>query len=1143
MRPRLLAPSICSAALAAFCLPTGSFAQASDTLLAQPLARIAGPVSNSALVTLKGNTNPLAQSRYDTGVVSPSLPTGRMQLIFRRSAAQQIALQQYLGSLQDPHSANYHKWLTPRSYGASFGIAAQDLEAVEQWLTSEGFKIESVPASRNLIEFSGTTGAVAQAFHTSMHTYTINGVQHHSNANDPQIPAALAPVVAGISRLNDFRAKPMHVRGRQVEAVEQNGRLQVTSAARTSAARTSADRTSAAGALTPLDTTSISNAPFLLVTPADAATIYNAPNSLNKNYSGTTQRTGSGVNIGLAEYSDLQVADYANYRRLFLKEANPPAPNLVVDGVDPGIENGGGDGDEVLLDAEVAAAIAPNANIYVYSSSSDLVDDGLTDAAIRAIEDNVVSVLSLSYGTCEAELGASGNSEYAELWQEAAAQGITVVVAAGDSGSAGCDAGSNGPAVNGLTVNGLGSTPYNVSVGGTDFDTLSTNFSQYVNATNSTSATTPYASALSYIPENPWNDSISNNPPGAYTTNTAQKYTDPSSTTPFTILDAGSGGVSSAAYCAYTLDSSGNCPGLLTGYSTPPFQSGINVGTAATAGFRYLPDVSLFAAPGNEHPVGWAFCSDSVLDGATTTYTDCAPATAGGTFSVQPIGGTSASTPAFAGVLAQVIQSLGNNPRLGVANNVLYNLFATNSNSGTIFHDVTVGNNSVPCATGSPSCGSNGFLNGYNATTGYDLATGLGSVDIAALISAWPSVAFTPTSTTLQLNNSTGAVSITHGTAVTVTSTVSPTSATGVVSINGPANQAGLSASFDLPLANGTTGSQSVNYLPGGSYTLQAYYPGDVSHSPSSSATPIQVNVSPENSLPFVFIQFVDLATGQAPASSTTVPYGEYGFAYVQPANTNAVTAGTDGSATGSVNLLNSGTLVGSQTLNSVGVAAFPVYDNPPGSYSYTATYSGDASFNPSTNNSVTALVITKATPALVIHTGSTAATSATTHTLTVELDTDSAGAYPTGNISLSVNGTPYTGTIAKAVLGDGAAEELVTITVPSSALSGTSPRLQATYAGDTNYSGITSATCTYVAAAATAELTRQPLPNRHLLLAFGSTTLLSSVLFFGIPARRRAWRTLLLALFAVSLMGEMGCGSSTSGTSPTNPLSSVCAQ
>ncbi len=1150
MRLRLFSQLLsCAGIVSALALPwNAAHGQSLFEPLAVPTVRITGPVAAGSMVTLKGNIHPLAQARYDQGVAPGNMATGKMQLLLKRSPTQQVALRAYLGGLQDPNSPSFHKWLTPASYGAQFGVADQDLQTVETWLQSQGFKIEAVPASRNLIQFSGNFAQVTQAFHTGMHSYVVNGVQHYSNVSDPQIPAALALVVAGVARLNDFHSKPQHVLQGSVQVQRQAGRLQAVAETST----------------TPLLTRPIGKSTYLFLTPGDAATIYDSPNVFNSNYKGTSQQTGAGVNLGLVGNSDLQVADYLNYRRLFLNEASPVAPTLVIDGVDPGVLAGGG-AVEALVDSEFSAALAPGANIYFYSSADSNLQDGATDAAYRAVQDNKVAILSFSFGSCERDLGTTGNQAVSELWQQAAAQGITVTVASGDTGSAGCDGGSAAQATGGLAVSGYASTPYDIAVGGTDFDVLATSFTQYVSGANSVTGNVYSTTALGYIPENPWNDSISItlNPPGNYTADTPMQYPDGNGgTTP--ILAAGSGGASTAGICNGAVDTNGNCLVAPTGYPTPSFQSGLSIAdTTAPAGVRYIPDVSLFASPGDEHNATWALCADGTVNASETAGTTDCVGSAASSFQISEIGGTSASTPAFAGMLAMVIQSLGTTPntRLGLANNTIYNLFATNANHSSIFHDITAGNISVPCATAtaaapSPNCGTNNFLNGYNATTGYDLATGLGSVDVAQLVNAWDQVQFASTTIALtaQVNNAAvTSISVPHGTPVTLSTQVNPTSATGSVSITSPLGSGGLAVNELVPLTKGAGSISAVN-LPGGNYTIQAYYQGDVKNSPSTTSAPISVSITPEASIPSFQITIVDPNAGTSTTNSTagtatTASYGQYSFAYAVPENSAGTTF--HGNATGQVTLLNNGAAAAllqssgvnpnPQAVNSQGVAAFPLYNLTPGTYSFTASYAGDSSYLASSNSGTFPLTINKGATTAVVHVGTAAAAANGNRTLTIELDTDSEAAAPSGAITLSVGGTSFTGTVANGVLANGTVAQLATFTVPYSALQSGSSRLIANYAGDSNYNSTASVACTY-----TAPPTASAAPvgsNKLLLLAFGGNSVLCSALFFCLPARRRRFRSLLIVLFAVGLLGASGCGGTANNTPLANPLATNCAQ
>jgi trimeric autotransporter adhesin len=542
-------------------------APAQNALTTVP-SRVLDPIDETNLITLKDNVHPLAQKQFDRGAAPVSMPTGRIGLVLRRSSTQQQALSQYLSDIQNPSSPAYHRWLTPAQYGASYGISESDLLRVESWLQSHGFRIEKVPAARNLIEFSGTFDQVQSAFHTSIHTFVASGETHFANASDPQIPAALAPVIAGVGPLNDFFARPMLVRG-------PTGRFDPLT-----------------GRILPELTLFDNNTPYLFVDPADAAMIYDTPNSiLNPAYAGTTY-DGTGVTIGIAGDSDLTSADVANYRMAFLGEASGSVnlPTVVVDGNDPGLN---GDGDEALLDNEVAGGIAPKAKIYFYTSADTDISSGLLNAIFRAVDDNAVSILNISFGNCEAALGTTGNQIILETMEQAAAQGITVTVSAGDNGSAGCDDfDTESQATQGFAVNGFASTPYTVAVGGTDLDVLSTSFASYVNSTSS--GTAPYyGTALKYIPENPWNDSTSVNT--TYSSNVVYKNSNGVGN-----IVAGSGGVSSI-------------------YAKPSFQSSLT----PNDGFRDVPDVSLLAGNGM-YNAAWVICSDNVTDGVTSeVYTEC----------------------------------------------------------------------------------------------------------------------------------------------------------------------------------------------------------------------------------------------------------------------------------------------------------------------------------------------------------------------------------------------------------------------------------------------------------------------------------------------------------------------------------------
>ncbi len=966
-------------------------------------------------VLLPGNIHPLAQGRFAAGPVAPAAPTGRLRVLLKRSPARQAALDSLLDAMRDPRSPQYHQWLTPEEYGARFGASNAQIDTVSAWLRSQGFAVSRVPAGRMYVEASGRMGYVESAFHAGLHSFTVDGVTRLANSAEPSIPAALAPMIAGIAPLNDFPARAQaHTVGSPMRVGAKPSPLLSN----------------------PQDGT-------VFVTPAEAATVYDAPNALNRNFSGGTERRGSGVSIGIAGYSDLAAEDYLNYRRQLLHEADPPAANLVVDGIDPTVLDQH-DGQVTLIASEIASGLAPGANLYVYSSQSDLLESGLTNAVIRAIEDNKVDILELSYSVCELALGAGGNAEYNELWEQAAAQGITVVVAAGDGGSAGCDAGA-AAAAGGLAVNGLASSPYALAVGGTDFDVISAQFRPYIADPNAP----PYqATFAGYIPEAVWNDAVGNNPPGGFASNVTAPYGP--------LVAAGGGGASALAFCVGGYAPDGSCP-TLTGYPQPAFQANAAPGRAT----RTLPDVAVFAGTHRQYAATWAVCSDTAVAQAAQPVSECVPA-ADGSFSVEGAGGTGTAAPAFAGMLAVLLEAeRAARPgleRLGIAANGLYNLAQT---SPSAFHDITVGNNSVPCTPGSPDCAGNGFLAGQDAGPGYDLASGLGSVDLSALVAAWPSITYTPTTLALTVNNTAGPITLNHGDPVEFEAAVDPSTAAGAVSLQGGSGPGGLAVNERIQL-NAGTGSLSTHKLPGGTYSIQGYYAGDATHAAGTSEN-VQVTIRPEDSILNTYTRLQDPVTGAVSSIAGAIPYGTYGFFYVEPVSRGG---DSNGPATGTVNLLNSSVKLdapgspSAQPLNSVGRAAYPLDLYPPGVYQLTATYGGDASYGPSATPTPLTLIIGQAPTNLSAQSSAASVDVSGAVTITVVLSTQSTGQYPSGPVVLTANGKNFPGTIQQSLAPGNLDVETAVFQVSASALVPGSNLFNAAYAGDTNYTG-SSATLT----------------------------------------------------------------------------------
>lgn len=312
---------------------------------AAPTPQITQPVNSQQRIALKGDVRPLPRQAQDLGEAAAATPASRLLLLLKRSPAQQADLEQFLADVHTPGTPSYRQWLTPAHFGARFGPADSDLQAVVAWLQSQGLAVDHINQAKTAIEFSGTAAQIESAFATRLHSFEVNGEQHIANITDPQIPVALSPVIAGISPLNDFRLNPLHTAPR--------GRTAVPASVGTNAhAITSAPSNSASPTPAPaLDTGS----GHFDLSPADVATVYDLPNSaLNTSYTGSNL-IGTGVTIGIAGASNVDLTNVAHYRQLFGLPAL--TPKIVIDGSDPGVQ--GENAVEALLDLEVASAVAP----------------------------------------------------------------------------------------------------------------------------------------------------------------------------------------------------------------------------------------------------------------------------------------------------------------------------------------------------------------------------------------------------------------------------------------------------------------------------------------------------------------------------------------------------------------------------------------------------------------------------------------------------------------------------------------------------------------------------------------------------------------------------------------------------------------
>ena len=1187
-------------------LVLASFLLCSAAAIAQqfaPAVRIVDRIDESQLVALHGNTHPAANARNDAGRVSPDLPMTDLIMVLSRSPEQQAAFEKFVAGQYDPNSPDFHQWLTPEQIGENFGASQTDIATVSNWLTGHGFSVDSVSKDRLSIRFSGMASQVESAFHTEIHNLNVKGESHIGNMSDPQIPAALAAAVVGVKSLHNFFPRPLHHLGGLATPDAASGKWQRQSGAAAMRPSASGGARPALGAATGALLTGAKTAatakpqfginvggayPYLVedVGPYDFATIYN----ILPLWNASSPIDGSGQTVAIAGTSDIDVGqstsetgangnnDIATFRTFFgLPTSNAANTPIRVSGnsqpltVCSSATNAlcsQNDLVENSLDVEWSGSVAKNAQIVLVASyPSSTSDDNLYDSE-SYIVNNVgnpsspvygVHIMNVSYGECELGNGTAGNVMYYDLWQQAAAEGIAVFVASGDSGAASCDQGGDSSGVPyaaefGLTVSGLASTPWNTAVGGTDFNwcPLDTSFNTECVAApywGSSNGTPGNANALGYVPEIPWNDTCSNpltlpfmkdfanqiynvtsgigNTEQAcnflldYSSgfNGALDQIDPgilylvdtvgggggasgcvANTTPSSITNTTTGVCTAGATStgATTNPNTTTAQGSLTlvnnGWPKPSWQAGVT--GIPSDGVRDLPDVSFFASDGFVSSSAYLICVSAV---ATCSYSSKSEPY------YQEVGGTSVATPAMAGVMALINQKAG--AAQGSPNAELYKLAGKQSygscsaetvtnSSSCYFNDIDSGTNAMPCDfyDSSPNCSTTqstfGYLDeiaiqpGYSAVTGYDQATGLGSLNVANVVNAWPGtvgvgtakVTVTPVSSSITSNQS---LNVT----VTVASSASGGAIpTGTVTLSG----GGYTSSAAIALSNSGSATFTIPAyaLAAGTDTLTASYNGDVLYAAATGSNTVTVTVITALTPTVTVTPAASSLSSNSPLSVKVAVAGLAGA--VTPAGTVILSGG--GYTSSSATLVNgiytftvpagSFTVAGPDTLTANYSSQDAVYGSASGTATVTVT---ESTFS----LSQTAIVVT---PAASIAPGASA---------TAVIQVTAVAGY-TGTVTLTCQETSTT-----ASGGDGAS-----CTIPSTAVA---------------MGG--SATATVTTTAPIAKLTYPDVHGKGWLGA-GGGAVLAFVVLLGIPARRRSWRQMLGVLVLMALLGSLAaCG------------------
>ena len=924
-------------------------------------SRLAGDW-RSAVAAVLPNSGP-AQLRIatDLGSAPSSTSLQRMLLLLAPSAAQQQALTAKLADLQNPSSSSYHQWLTPAQYAASYANSASDVVAVVAWLQSEGFTVAALPAGRGWIEFSGTAAQVEQAFQTHVHLASASGSTRPYLTSTISVPSAIAPLVQGLVSVDGVLA---------ASALTTPQTLTVTAADLST--RTSA---STAEALTPKLVAGLIHFDTL-----QASGI-----------------TGTGQSIAIPSRSNVNTADIAAFRSAF----DLPAQTLMVilNGTDPGLAD---DQAEATLAASWAGAAAPSAQILLAPAAATAATDGFDLALAGIVDGALANTIEVGYNSCEAGMSTAHQAFYAALYQQAAAEGIAIVAATGDSGASACyQAGSTTAVSTGYAANALAATPWNTAVG--------------VAAYTSAGPSAGTAALTAWAPVN------SGDP--AY---------------------AGGGGSS-------------------TLYTAPSWQAKTPQIAAGTMQNRLLPDFALPTAIDSSANRGLAFClsSSASSNGCTLVRS----------------GGSSAAASIFAGVAALLAS------QHGAQGSLQTNIYALSSTSG-VYADVQQGSASLSCTSGTTDCSATGQI-GYSATAGYDLATGLGAVNAAALVNNWVSPMVGTAGTNISLSVSPVQTNSTYNPSASIIFTASVLSASSGVTPTGTVvfYDTSTSQSLSLPITLDSTGSGSAT-LEGvfalGGNEMVIDYSGDATYASATSSTPLNINTQASTTSLVVTPSTTAAAPGQNISVVVTLTVGTPAAGTVNPSG--VVTLNVDG---GQQTYTASTTTTGGVTTATFATVLMPA-NSTLTTHTLQAVYPTNADYAGSTSPQIT-INITKTTPTVTLTPATSSPLPGASLLLTSSITpTVSESLVPSGTVNFYENGTLVGTTTVTA--GSPSSTATLTITAPTT---GTAT-LYAVYNGDSNYTTATSATTSITVTKITPTLTLTPATTTP---TGGSTLLLTATL------------------------------------------------
>ncbi|NNN01615.1 MAG: hypothetical protein HKL86_07285 [Acidimicrobiaceae bacterium] len=342
------------------------------------------------------------------------------------------ALNTFVASLSNPSSPNYRHFLTTSQFAQRFGASTSTIDAVRAYFASYGLNVGPISKGHILLHVSGSTTDIARAFAAPVSTVRrSDGILVAALRSAATLPQSVAHDIVGVAGLSSVIAPSSN-------AVVSHAAPKVAY---------------------PQGCPSAGNSTSNVASTNNGYTLQQQARLYGLSTQWTSGHTGAGQTIGVYELGGYNAADLSTYFSCYA--ISPSVTNVNVDG-----GPASGAIDEATLDIEEAAGLAPGAKIVVYQAPNS--GSGPTDAYQQMADDNTATIISTSWGTCEADPNGSPSTEQ-PIFEQMAAQGQTVYSAAGDYGSSDC----SGVVNNALAVDDPSSQPFVTGVGGLSVSSIS----------------------------------------------------------------------------------------------------------------------------------------------------------------------------------------------------------------------------------------------------------------------------------------------------------------------------------------------------------------------------------------------------------------------------------------------------------------------------------------------------------------------------------------------------------------------------------------------------------------------------------------------------------------------------------------------